>query len=194
MNRSAARKSSSRKTAARKTPAKKPLPKKAGAKRAEAPSRKAVKPIPEGYHAVTPYLAIRGAAQALDFYKNAFGAKERIRMEGPGGSIGHAEVQIGDSIVMLADEFEAMDFMSPLARGGTAVTLHLYVRDCDAMMAKAEAAGAKVVRPLKDQFYGDRSGTVQDPFGHIWHISTHKEELSLAEIKRRGAEAMKETG
>jgi PhnB protein len=116
-----------------------------------------------------------------------------MRMEGEGGSIMHAEIVIGDSNVMLADEFEDMDFLSPLARGGTPVTLHLYVRDCDATVAKFEAAGGKVVRPVKDQFYGDRSGTVQDPFGHIWHISTHKEDLSLAEIKRRGAEAMKES-
>jgi PhnB protein len=103
-------------------------------------------------------------------------------------------MQIGDSVVMLADEFEGMDFLSPIARGGTPVTLHLYVRDCDVTVAKAEAAGAKVIRPLQDQFYGDRSGTVQDPFGHVWHIATHKEELSPAELKRRSAEAMKETG
>ena len=177
----AAKKTSSKKPSAKKSPARKLAPKKAVAK-----------PIPEGYHALTPYLAIRGAADAIEFYKKAFGAKERMRMEAPGGKLGHAEIVIGDSVVMLADEFEAMDFLSPLARGGTSVTLHLYVRDCDASFAKAEAAGAKVIRPLKDQFYGDRSGTVQDPFGHVWHLSTHKEELSLAEIKRRGAEAMKE--
>jgi PhnB protein len=175
--------------AAKKSPARKSATKKAQAGRS-APKRR-VQPIPEGYHTLTPYLAIRGAANAIEFYKKAFGAKERMRMEGPGGSIGHAEIMIGDSVVMLADEFEGMDFLSPLARGGTPVTLHLYVRDCDATVAKA---GAKVIRPLKDQFYGDRSGTVQDPFGHVWHISTHKEELSLKEIKRRGAEAMKEMG
>ena len=171
-----------RKPAAKKSSARKPV------------AKKRAKPIPEGYHTLTPYLAIRGAAKAIEFYKKALGAKERMRMEGPGGTIGHAEIMIGDSIVMLADEFEGMDFLSPLARGGTPVTLHLYVRDCDASVAKFDAAGGKVLRPLKDQFYGDRSGTVQDPFGHVWHISTHKEELSLAEIKRRGAAAMKEMG
>ena len=170
--------------AAKKSPARKSATKKAQ------PRRRAVKPVPEGYHAVTPYLAIRGAARAIEFYKKAFGAKERMRMDGPGGDIFHAEMAIGDSIVMLADELEEMDFLSPLARGGTPVTLHLYVRDCDATFAKAEAAGAVVLRPLKDQFYGDRSGTVKDPFGHVWHISTHKEELSLGEIKRRGAVTM----
>ena len=189
MNQPAARRSS-----AKKSTAKKAAPKKAAAKRAGAPARQAVKPIPDGYHALTPYLAIRGAARAIEFYKKAFGAKERMRMAGPGGDIFHAEMTIGDSVVMLADEFAGMDFLSPLARGGTPVTLHLYVRDCDASFAKAQAAGAEVLRPLKDQFYGDRSGTLKDPFGHVWHISTHKEELSLAEIKRRGAEAAKETG
>jgi PhnB protein len=164
--------------------------KKALAKRAD--PRRTVKPIPDGYHQITPYLAIKGAAQAIEFYKKAFGAKERMRMEGPGGMIGHAEMQFGDSVVMLADEFPQMDFLGPLSRGGTPVTIHFYVTDCDAVFARAVAAGAKVQRPLKDEFYGDRTSTLADPFGHIWHISTHKEELSKAELRKRAAEAMKQ--
>ena len=169
------------------------MKKKAASKKA-APRRKPVKPIPDGYHAITPYLAIKGAAKAIEFYKKAFGAKERMRMDAPGGMIGHAEMTFGDSVVMLADEYPPMDFLSPQSRGGASVSLHFYVPDCDAVVARAVKAGATVKRPLRDEFYGDRSGTLQDPFGHVWHISTHKEELSLAEIKRRGAEAMKEGG
>ena len=169
----------------------KPAAKKAASKRTAPARKKPVKPIPDGYHQVTPYLAIRGAAKAIDFYKKAFGAKERLRMEAPGGMIGHAELQIGDSIVMLADEFAGMDFLGPEARGGTTVTIHLYVRDCDAVVAKAQNAGAKVIRPLKDEFYGDRTASVRDPFGHVWHVSTHKEELSKAELRRRARAAMK---
>ena len=166
--------------------------KKAPAKKAAA--KKKVQPIPAGYHSVTPYLSIRGAADAIEFYKKAFGAKEIMRMPGPGGSVGHAEIRIGGSRIMLADEFAAMDFLSPKARGGTTVTIHMYMKDVDAAVARASAAGAKVVRPVQDQFYGDRTGSLEDPFGHVWHIATHKEDLSMAELKRRAANLAKQAG
>lgn len=146
-----------------------------------------VKPIPDGYHAVTPYLAIKGAAAAIDFYKRALGATERMRLSQPDGSVGHAELQLGDSCIMLADEFPGMQFHSPLKYGGTPVTLHVYVENCDAVVNQAVAAGAKIVRPVQDQFYGDRSGTIADPYGHVWHISTHIEDLSPEEISKRAA-------
>ena len=144
-----------------------------------------VKPIPEGYHAITPYLSIRDATRAIEFYTKAFGAKLKLRLDAPGGEVGHKEMKIGDSIVMLADESPEMEFMSPKAHGGTSVLMHLYVKDVDATIAKAAAAGARVIRPVKDQFYGDRAGGVEDPFGHRWYIATHKEELTKAQIKRR---------
>jgi PhnB protein len=165
---------------------------KAPAQRAAA--KKKVQPIPAGYHSVTPYLSIRGAADAIEFYKKAFGAKEIMRMPGPGGSIGHAEIRIGDSRIMLADEFAAMDFLSPKARGGTTVTIHAYMKDVDTVIARASAAGAKVVRPVQDQFYGDRTGSLEDPFGHVWHIATHKEDVPMAELKRRAANLAKQAG
>ena len=167
---------------------------KAPAKKIAAPQKKKVQPVPAGYHSVTPYLSLRGASQAIEFYKKALGAKEIMRMPGPDGKIGHAEVQIGDSRVMLADEYEAIGFLSPLARGGTTVTLHVYVRDVDAMVARATAAGAKVTRPVEDQFYGDRTGSIEDPFGHVWHLATRKEALSMAELKKRAAKAAQERG
>jgi PhnB protein len=179
--------------AAKGKPAAKKATKKAAPKRA-APRKKPVKPIPDGYHVVTAYLAIDGAAKAIDFYKRVFGARERMRMEAPGGKIGHAELKIGDSVIMLADEYPDMDFIGPKTRGGASVTLHLYVKDCDAVVAGAVAAGAKVRRPVKDEFYGDRTGTIEDPFGHVWSVSTHKEELSKSEMRRRAAEAMKQMG
>lgn len=147
----------------------------------------AVKPIPDGYHTITPYLIINGAAKALDFYSRAFGALELFRMPMPEGRIAHAEMKIGNSIFMLADEFPEMDARSPQAYGGTAVGICLYVPDVDAMVKQAETAGAKVVRPIQDQFYGDRSGTVVDPFGHKWTISTHKEDVPPDELNRRMA-------
>ena len=150
-----------------------------------------VKPIPEGYHAVTPYLCVAGAAEALDFYKRAFGASEIMRMPGPDGKVGHAEIGIGGSRIMLADEFPGMDFRSPRAHGGTAVHLHVYVEDADARVEQAVGAGATLKRPVQDQFYGDRLGTVEDPFGHVWHFATHKEDLTPDELARRAAEAMK---
>jgi PhnB protein len=146
-----------------------------------------VKPIPDGYHAVTPYLGITGAAQAIEFYKKAFGATELMRLPMPDGRVGHAELQIGDSRVMLADEFPDMEFRSPSSVGGTPVVLHLYVEDVDTVVGRAVAAGAKLVRPVQDQFYGDRSGTVSDPYGHLWHVATHREDVSMDEIRRRAA-------
>jgi PhnB protein len=148
---------------------------------------KAVKPIPDGYHAITPYLSIKGASDAIEFYKKAFGAKEVMRMAQPDGRIGHAELQIGDSKVMLADEHPEMDFRCPRALGGTPVMLHLYVDDVDTVVGRAVAAGAKAVRPVQDQFYGDRSGSVADPYGHVWHVATHTEDLSMEEIRKRAA-------
>jgi PhnB protein len=150
--------------------------------------------IPEGYHSVTPYLAVHDAAAALEFYQRVFGARERMRMPAPGGKVGHAEIEIGDSCVMLADEHPDIGFRSPKAIGGTPVNLHLYVEDVDAVVKQAVTAGAKEVRPVKDQFYGDRTGTVEDPFGHVWHIATHKEDMSPDELKRRAAHAMQQGG
>ena len=146
-----------------------------------------VKPIPDGYNVLTPYLCIKGAAEAIDFYKKAFGATEVMRMAQPDGRVGHAELQFGDSKVMLADEFPDMDFRSPQAWGGSPVHLHLYVEDVDTVFKRAVSAGAKEVKPVQDQFYGDRLGTVADPYGHVWHVSTHKEDLSPEEIGRRAA-------
>jgi PhnB protein len=165
-----------------------------GAKAAPAQSRAvAVKAIPEGYHTVTPYLIVNGAARALDFYRKAFGAKEQVRMPGPDGKVMHAEIQIGDSKVMLADEFPQMGAKSPQSIGGTPVGICLYVAKVDAVYEQAVAAGAKVERPLQDQFYGDRSGTVIDPFGHKWTIATHIEDVTPAEMEKRMA-AMKPPG
>ena len=169
---------------------KKATAKKAASKKPAA--KKVVKPIPDGYRILTPYLSIRGATQAIDYYKKVFGAKLRLKMEAPGGKIGHAELEIGDSVIMLADEFAEMDFLSPLARGGSPVSLHLYVKDVDAVVAKAVALGAKLTRPVADQFYGDRNGTITDPFGHVWSVATHKEDLSPAEMRRRGEAMMKQ--
>lgn len=154
----------------------------------------AVKPIPDGYHSITPYLIVGGAAQAIDFYKKAFGATELMRMPGPGGKIMHAEIKIGDSIVMLADEHPEMGARGPQSIGGTAVGLMIYVQDVDAVARQAQAAGAKVERPVQDQFYGDRSGQFIDPFGHKWTIATHKEDLTHEEIGRRMQEMMKKQG
>jgi PhnB protein len=153
-----------------------------------------VKSIPEGYHSITPYLAIAGAADAIAFYKKAFGATEVMRMAAPGGKVGHAEVEIGGSRIMLSDEYPDMGFRGPKAIGGSPVGLHLYVEDVDAVTRQAVAAGAKELRPVKDQFYGDRTGSIEDPFGHVWHIATHKEDLSPDELKRRADEAMKQGG
>jgi PhnB protein len=147
-----------------------------------------VKPVPDGYHTVTPYLIVSGAAAAIDWYRNVFQAEERMRMPMPGGKVAHAEIAIGDSVVMLADEFPEMGAKSPGTLGGTPVGLAVYVRDVDTIFNRAVAAGAKVERPLQNQFYGDRSGTVVDPFGHKWTISTHVEDVSPEEMERRMAE------
>jgi PhnB protein len=154
----------------------------------------AVKPIPDGYHSVTPYLIVKGAAKALDYYKQALGATELFRVDGPGGTVGHAEIKIGDSIVMLADEFPQMGFRGPEALGGSPVGLMIYVPDVDTQFAQALAAGGTVVKPLQNQFYGDRSGTIRDPFGHLWTISTHVEDVSPEEVARRAAEWARKSG
>jgi PhnB protein len=146
-----------------------------------------VQAIPAGYAGVTPYLIVRGAARAIEFYKKAFGAVELMRFPAPGNKIGHAEIRIGEGVVMLADESPEMGHNSPQTLGGTAITLMFYVADVDAQFAKALAAGGTVKQPLKDQFYGDRSGTITDPFGHIWTIATHTEDLSPEEVQRRMA-------
>ena len=144
-----------------------------------------VKPIPEGYHSVTPYLIIKGAAEAIEYYKKSFGATELFRMPAPDGKIGHAEIRIGNSPVMLADEHPEMGYRSPTSLGNTPVGLMIYVEDCDSVYNQAVAAGAKVLKPLTDQFYGDRSGTVTDPFGHQWTVATHQEDVSSEEMERR---------
>ena len=150
-----------------------------------------VKPIPTGYHAITPYLIIDGAARAIEFYQRAFGAKEMLRIPAPNDRIGHAEIKVGDSVIMLADEHPEMDARAPGHFGGSPVSLLLYVTDVDKQFKQALDAGATEVRPVADQFYGDRSGTLKDPFGHSWHLSTHKEDVSMDEMARRMA-AMKQ--
>jgi PhnB protein len=143
-----------------------------------------VKPIPEGYHSVTPYLIIKGATEALEFYKKAFGATELFRME-HNGQIGHAEIKIGDSPLMLADEQPEMGYLSPKTLGGTPVSIMIYVEDVDTIYKQAIDAGGVELKALQDQFYGDRSGTLTDPFGHVWTVATHKEDVSPEEIDRR---------
>jgi PhnB protein len=150
----------------------------------------AIKPIPDGYHSVTPYLIVSGAAKAIDFYKKAFGAVELLRMPGPDGRIGHAELRIGDSVLMLADERPEMGYRSPQSLGGTAVSLMVYVERVDEVFKRAVAGGAKELQSVKDQFYGDRSGSLQDPFGHTWTVATHVEDVSPEELRRRAEKFM----
>jgi PhnB protein len=152
----------------------------------------AVKPIPDGYSTATPYLIVKDAARAIEFYKQAFAATELMRFADPSGKIGHAEIRIGNSPIMLADEHADMGYRSPLALGGTPVSILLYVPDVDAQFRQALSAGAKEMRPVQDQFYGDRSGTLADPFGHVWTIATHKEDVSLEEMNRRVQTFMKQ--
>ena len=152
-----------------------------------------VKPIPDGYASVTPYLIVKGAARAIEYYKKAFGATELMRFADPSGRVAHAEIQLGNSRVMLADEHPEMDIRGPQSLGGSAVGLLLYVDDVDAAFDRAVAAGATVNRPVQDQFYGDRSGTLIDPFGHKWTLATHKEDVSDEELQRR-ARAQKQHG
>jgi PhnB protein len=149
-----------------------------------------VKPIPEGMHTVTPHLVIRGASQAIDFYKKAFGAVELNRAPGPNGTVMHAEIKVGDSMLFLADEFPQWGSNSPLHYKGSPVVLNLYVEDVDAMFNRAVAAGAQVKMPLQNQFWGDRYGKLTDPFGHEWGLASHVEDVSPAEMKKRMAEAM----
>jgi len=145
----------------------------------------AVKPIPEGYHSVTPYLIVKGAARAIEFYKKAFGATELMRFPGPNDSVMHAEIKIGDSPVMLADEKDDAGYRSPQSVGGSPVSLMVYVQDVDKVFNQAVSSGANATRPVADQFYGDRLGTLVDPFGHVWSIATHKEDVSEQEMQRR---------
>jgi PhnB protein len=148
-----------------------------------------VNPIPEGYHSVTPYLIVKGAADAIEFYKKAFGAAELFRMGQPDGRIGHAEIKIGDSAIMLADEFPELGHTSPKTLGGSPVSLLIYVEDVDTVFAQAIASGATEDRPVEDKFYGDRGGSLVDPFGHIWHIATHIEDLSPEQMQERATAA-----
>jgi len=144
-----------------------------------------VKPVPDGHRTVTPYLAIKNAAKALDFYQRAFGAVESYKLMMPDGRVGHAEIRLGDSLIMLADEFPEYGGKAPDTLGGSPVSLHLYVEDVDAFVKKAVAAGAKERKPVTDQFYGDRSGQLEDPFGHLWWVATHKEDVPPAEMQKR---------
>ena len=153
-----------------------------------------VKPIPDGYHNMTPYLIVSGAAKAIEFYTKVFGATEKMRMPSPGGKIGHAELTLGDSMIMLADEHPEIGARAPSAYGGSAVSLMVYVPDVDATVATATAAGAKIVRPVENQFYGDRMGTIADPFGHQWHVATHVEDVPSDEMAKRAAAAMSKSG
>jgi PhnB protein len=147
-----------------------------------------VQPIPEGYPRVSPYLVIDGAAQAIDFYTQVLGATERMRMPGPDGKLGHAELEIGDSVIMLADEFPEQGALSPKTVGGTPVSLSMYVEDVDAVFDRAVQAGATALRPVQDQFYGDRLGAFEDPFGHRWSVATHVEDVPPDEMAKRAAE------
>ena len=146
-----------------------------------------VKPIPDGYHAVTPYLIVDGAARALEFYQRAFGAKETYRMPGPDGKIGHAEFRIGDSALMIADQ--GRGFRGPKSLGGSPISLMIYVEDVDKVFARAVEAGATVERPVATQFYGDRTGGLVDPFGHVWYLATHVEDVPPDEMERRAKAA-----
>jgi PhnB protein len=152
----------------------------------------AAKPIPDGYRTVTPYLVVSGAVDAIEFYKRAFGATARMCLVGPDGKVAHAEINIGDSIIMLAEETE--QFRSPQSFGGSAVSIFLYVEDVDTWFRRATEAGAKTIRPVQDQFYGERLGMLQDPFGHVWTISTHKEDVSPEEISQRAEAFVKQQG
>lgn len=153
-----------------------------------------VKAIPEGYEGATPYLIVKGAADALEFYKKAFGATEIMRIPAPGGTVGHAEIKIGNAIIMLADEFPEMNHRSPQSLGGTPVSMMVYVQDVDAFVKRAVAAGAKALTPVETKFYGDRSGSLEDPFGHQWHFSTHVEDVPPDEMAKRAEAFMKQQG
>lgn len=177
-------KKSAAKAKAKKVAKKAPARKKIIAKAKRAAPKKPQSP-PAGYASVTAYLVAHDAAAAIDYYKAVFGAKEIMRMPSPGGKVGHAELRIGDSMIMLADEHPDMHAHGPKKFGGSPVTIMVYVKDVDATVARATERGGKVVRPVEDKFYGDRSGSVEDPQGHVWHISTHVEDVGPKEIKRR---------
>jgi len=148
------------------------------------------KPIPDGYPQVTPYLCVDGAADAIEFYGNVLGTSERMRMPSPGGRIGHAELELGDSVIMLSDEHPEIGVVGPKTIGGTPVTISVYVEDVDAVFQRALAAGANELRPVQDEFYGDRSGRFEDPFGHRWNVATHVEDVPPDEMEKRAAQAM----
>jgi PhnB protein len=150
----------------------------------------AVNPIPEGYEGATPYLSCKNAAEAIDYYKKAFGATELMRMPDPNGRIGHAELRIGKAVIMLSEEWPEGGHLSPQSLGGSSVGIMLYFEDVDQIAEQAVAAGGKLTRPLKDEFYGDRTGTLEDPYGHRWFISTHKEDVPPDEMERRGTEEL----
>ena len=151
-----------------------------------------IRPVPDGYHSVIPYMTIDGAERAIAFYKTAFGAKEIMRIAHPDGKIGHAELSIGDSKIMLSDEFPEMGAHGPRMSGGSGVAIHLYVEDVDETAKRATAAGAKTLRPVEDKFYGDRMGSFEDPFGHVWHVATHKEDVPSQELRKRAQAAIAE--
>jgi PhnB protein len=156
----------------------------------KAKARRKAKAVPHGFHTATPYLFVKDAARAIDFYKAAFKARELMRLDAPGGKIGHAQIKIGDSHIMLSDESPSMGARGPKTLGGSPVMIYLYVKDVDGVVADAVAAGAKLILPVKDQFYGDRSGGLEDPFGHIWHVATHKEDVTPKELRKRAETAM----
>jgi PhnB protein len=154
----------------------------------------AVKPIPDGYHTLTPYLFINGAAKALEYYTQAFGAVESMRVPGPPGKLMHAEMRVGDSAIMLADEFPDMGFRGPQTLGGSTVSILLYVEDVDTVFQRALELGGTQLKPLRDEFYGDRTGTLVDPFGHIWTVATHKEDVAPEEMEKRMQAMMQQQG
>lgn len=170
---------------AKKTAKSKSAKRRAGKPMAKARKPRRIQPIPAGYHSITPYLIINGAAAALEFYKTAFGAKEKVRMPAPGGRIGHAEIMVGTSHVMLADENPEMGARAPQPGSSSSVSILLYVKDVDKVFERAVSSGARVERSVENQFYGDRAGTLIDPYGHRWHIHTHIEEVSPKEMQRR---------
>ena len=150
-------------------------------------------PIPDGYTTATPYLIVKGAAEAIEFYKRVFGATEILRMADPQGRVGHAEMKIGDSVIMLADEHPSMGYRSPRSLGGSSISILLYLEEVDRVFERAVKAGARALRPVTDQFYGDRSGTLEDPFGHVWTVATHVEDVAPEEMKRRAEAVMRTT-
>ncbi len=180
-------KSKKKSVPARKKMLRKPVRKvvKKTVKKTRSPAKKKVSTIPKGYHSVTPYLIVNNAESAIEFYRKVFGAKLVMLMGKPGEKIGHAELVIGDSKIMLADEFPEMNALAPQAFGGTPVSIHLYVKDVDTVVGRAIAAGAMLMRPVENMFYGDRCGTLEDPYGHKWHVSTHIEDVTPGEMKKR---------